>query len=156
MPFHQAILITLSKLPIGAGSIISAFTTGKLIDYNYRRHARRLSFPIHKNRQTDLSSFPIELARMQIAIPMWFLAAAGIIGYGWMMTHRISLAGPIIMLFLFGYCLIAGYQVLNVLMVDIYPGQPATATAANNVVRCLLGAAASAAIEPMSRAMGNG
>ena len=43
-----------------------------------------------------------------------------------------------------------------VLMVDIYPGQPATATAANNVVRCLLGAAASAAIGPMAKALGNG
>ena len=43
-----------------------------------------------------------------------------------------------------------------VLMVDIYPGKPATATAANNVVRCLLGAAASAAIGPMSSAMGRG
>ena len=41
-------------------------------------------------------------------------------------------------------------------MVDIYPGKPATATAANNVVRCLLGAAASAAILPMSKAMGKG
>lgn len=43
-----------------------------------------------------------------------------------------------------------------VLMVDIYPGKPATVTAANNVIRCLLGAAATAAIGPMSEAMGNG
>ena len=41
-------------------------------------------------------------------------------------------------------------------MVDIYPGKPATATAANNVVRCLLGAGATAAIGPMTNAMGNG
>ena len=41
-------------------------------------------------------------------------------------------------------------------MIDIYPGKPATATAANNVVRCLLGAAATAAIGPMSDVMGNG
>ena len=41
-------------------------------------------------------------------------------------------------------------------MIDIYPGQAATATAANNVFRCLLGAAASAAVVPMSAAMGNG
>lgn len=41
-------------------------------------------------------------------------------------------------------------------MIDIYPGKPATVTAANNVVRCLLGAAATSAIIPMSEAMGNG
>ena len=51
-----------------------------------------------------------------------------------------------------GYCLIAGFQTLNVLMVDIYPGKAATVTAASNVTRCLLGAAASAAIVPMSEA----
>lgn len=93
---------------------------------------------------------------MQIALPMLYLGALCIIGYGWMMNYKVSLAGPIIMLFLLGYSLIAGFQVLNVLMVDIWPGQPASATAANNVTRCLLGAAASAAITPMSNAMGNG
>lgn len=41
-------------------------------------------------------------------------------------------------------------------MIDIYPGKPATATAANNVVRCLLGAAATAAIGPMTNALGTG
>lgn len=107
-------------------------------------------------RQTDLSDFPIEQARMQIALPMLILGAAAVAGYGWMMDHKISLAGPVIMLFIFGYCMIASSQCLNILMVDIYPGKPATATAANNVTRCLLGAGASAAIVPMSDAMGNG
>lgn len=109
-----------------------------------------------KNRQTDLTDFPIELARVQIGLPILVGGAVAVLGYGWMMDHKISLAGPIIMLFILGYCLVAGFQVLNVLMLDIYPGQPATATAANNVFRCLLGAAASAAITPMSNAIGNG
>ncbi|TKA64624.1 hypothetical protein B0A55_09564 [Friedmanniomyces simplex] len=109
-----------------------------------------------KNRQTDLSTFPIELARVQIALPLFFTAAACIIGYGWMMDQKISLAGPVILLLVFGYCLIGASQVLNILIIDIYPGQPATATAANNVTRCLIGAAATAAIIPMSDAMGNG
>ncbi|KAK3614690.1 hypothetical protein LTR56_022203 [Elasticomyces elasticus] len=109
-----------------------------------------------KNRQTDLSDFPIELARIQIALPLFVLAAVSQIGYGWMMDHKISLAGPVIMLLLFGYCLIGAIQTLNILIIDIYPGQPATATAANNVTRCLIGAAATAAILPMSEALGNG
>lgn len=148
--------ISLMFIPIGAGSIVSAFTTGKMVDWNYRRHAKRLNFPVQRNRQTDLSNFPIELARLQIGVPLLFIGATAVIGYGWMMDHHISLAGPVIILFILGYTLIAGFQCLNVLMVDIYPGQPATATAANNVVRCLLGAAASAAIGPMADAVGNG
>jgi hypothetical protein len=93
---------------------------------------------------------------MEVCLPQLWFGSAAIVGYGWLLGHKVSLAGPIIMLFILGYCLIAGTQALNVLMVDIYPGKPATATAANNVVRCLLGAAASAAIVPMSEAMGNG
>lgn len=41
-------------------------------------------------------------------------------------------------------------------MVDIFPGHPAAATAANNLVRCDLGAAASTAISPMANSMGRG
>lgn len=41
-------------------------------------------------------------------------------------------------------------------MVDIWPEKSAAASAANNFVRCSLGAAASAAVEPMSKAMGRG
>ena len=52
--------------------------------------------------------------------------------------------------------LIGVSEVLNVLLVDIYPGQPATVTAANNLVRCLLGAAATAVIKPMINVIGTG
>jgi MFS family permease len=91
-----------------------------------------------------------------LALPLLILSALCIIGYGWMMDHKISLAGPIIMLFIVGYAVIGASQILNILLVDIYPGQPATAASANNVTRCLIGAAATAAIGPMSEAIGNG
>ncbi|KAK0960970.1 hypothetical protein LTR91_020090 [Friedmanniomyces endolithicus] len=148
--------VSLMFLPIGAGSLISIFTTGKLVDWNYRRHAKRLAFPLTKNRQTDLSTFPIELARIQIALPLFITSAASIIGYGWMLTQPVPLARPIILLLIFGYCQIGASQVLNILIIDIHPSAPATATAANNVLRCLIGAAATAAIIPMSDAVGNG
>lgn len=74
--------ISLMFLPIGAGAVISAFTTGKLVDWNFRRHARRLDFPVDRQRQSDLSSFPIERARLEIGLPMFWLGAAATIGYG--------------------------------------------------------------------------
>lgn len=39
------IKIALVYLPYGFGSVLSAFTTGRLVDWNYRRHAKRLDFP---------------------------------------------------------------------------------------------------------------
>lgn len=45
---------------------------------------------------------------------------------------------------------------VNTLIVDLYPGKAASATAAVNVGRCLLGAVAVAAVQPMIAAMGAG
>lgn len=148
--------IGLIFLAIGGGSLISAFTTGKMVDWNYARHAKRNGYPVAKNRTTDLSEFPIESARVEVGLPCLLLGVLAVIGYGWIIEYNLSIAGPVVMLFLLGYALIAGYQSLNVLMVDIYPDQATSATAASNVVRCLLGAASSAAILPMSDAMGDG
>ena len=109
--------ISLMFLPIGAGAVISAFTTGKQLDWNFRRHAKKLDFPVDRSRQADLSNFPVERARMEIGLPLYLLGAAATIGYGWMMDHKISLAGPVIMLLVLGYCIVAGSQTLMVLMV---------------------------------------
>lgn len=153
----DALHVSLMFLPLGAGGILSAFTTGRLVDYNFRRHARRLNFPVERNKQTDLIAFPIERARLEIAFPFLLLGAAGVLGYAWALNQaHVSLAAPIILLLLMGWGLTAAFQVLNVLLIDIYPGRPATVTAANNIVRCELGAAATAAIGSMTAAMGNG
>ncbi|KAM0194467.1 hypothetical protein ACHAPC_000941 [Botrytis cinerea] len=148
--------VSLMFIPVGAGSLVSAFTTGKIVDFNYRRYAKIHKFPLIKNRQMDLTSFPIEKARLEISLPLFYLGALAIIAYGWVMGHHVSIAGPVILLFVIGYTLVASFQVLNILMVDIYPGKPATATAANNVVRCELGAIATAVIVPMVNAIGTG
>lgn len=84
---------------------------GALVDWNYRRWAKKLGYPMQKNRQTDLSNFPIERARLEISLPLLLTASLSVIGYGWLMDHKVSLAGPIIMLFTMGYSLIAGFQV---------------------------------------------
>ncbi|KAK9237466.1 major facilitator superfamily domain-containing protein [Lipomyces kononenkoae] len=150
------IQIALMFIPIGAGGMVSALSTGKLVDWNYRRHAKMNGFPVEKNKLQDLTDFPIETARLQVGLPLFYIGAATVIGYGWMMESKVSLAGPVILLLILGYSLTGAFQVLNILMVDIYPGKPATATAASNLVRCELGAAASAVIVPMTNAMGQG
>ena len=159
--FHEVyhfnnIQTALMYLPMGAGGVVSAFSTGRIVDWNYRRHAKRAGMPVVRNRRQDISNFNIEKARLQIAIPMYYLSTVVMICFGWVMGRRVNLAAPIILLFISGWSLNATSQVLNALMVDIWPGQSAAATAANNLMRCELGAAASAAINPMKIAMGWG
>ncbi|KAI5209238.1 citrate synthase [Aureobasidium subglaciale] len=148
--------VALMFIPFGVGGIVSAFTTGKAVDWNYRRHAKLNGFPFVKNKQQDLTEFPLEKARLEIALPLFYIGALCVLGYGWVMDKHVSLAGPIILLFVMGYALTAAFQILNIVMLDVYPGRPATASAANNIVRCEMGAATSAAIIPMTKAMGNG
>lgn len=150
------IQIALMFCPLAGSGILSVFTTGKLIDWNYRRHARKHGIQVIRGVKQDLTEFPIERARMEISIPMGVLSSLFVIGWGWTMDRKVNLAGPILLMFLFGYTATASFQTSNVLMVDIWPGKAATSIAANNFVRCELGAVATAIIDPMCRAMGRG
>ena len=150
------IKVGLMFIPIGGGSIISALTVGRLADGNYRRWAKKLNMPVVKNRRQDLTNFPIERARLEVIFPLFFVSVAVIIAYGWILTKKISIAVPIVLLFLMGFSLTATFQVLNVLMVDIYPGKPSVATAANNFTRCEIGAVFSAILLPLVDSIGWG
>lgn len=112
----QTSFVTLS---MGAGSIVSTFTTGKLVDWNYRRYAKRLNFPIAANRQYDLTEFPVEQVRMQIGLPASLLGAIAVIVYGWILGRGSSPAGSIVCVVVLGYALVTSASVFNVLMVDI-------------------------------------
>lgn len=143
-------------IPIGAGSILSAFTSGALIDWNYRRHAKRLRITIINNQRQDLRNFPIETARLQVGFPMLFLAGAAVASYGWAVRAGAPLAAPIVMLFVAGFALTFTFQVLNVLLVDMWPGKAAVATSANNLVRCEIGAVFTGVIGPLTGRVGEG
>jgi hypothetical protein len=108
-----------------------------------------------RNRGQDLSNFPIEKARLEISFPAAFVGGVFIIAYGWMMTKELNLAAPIIALFMLGYSLTASFQVLNILIIDIYPDKPLTATAANTFLQCEIGAVFSA-ILPLIEAIRTG
>ncbi|KUJ14094.1 MFS general substrate transporter [Mollisia scopiformis] len=148
--------IGLMFIPIGAGSVLSAFTSGRLVDWNYRRWCARLNVPVIKNRRQDLTNFPIERARLEVAFPVFFVGGAFLVAYGWILTAKVSVAVPVVFLFFTGYALTSCFQILNVLMVDIYPGKPSVATAANNFVRCEIGAVFSAVLLPLVDRVGWG
>jgi MFS family permease len=150
------IKVSFMFVPIGVGGMLAVFTVGKLVDFNFRRHAKRLDITIVPNRKNDLSDFPVERARLELTIPIFVLLSAFVIIYGWIMTRHVSVAGPVIVLFALGYAMIAAYQILSVLLVDIHPGKAATASAANNLMRCEIGAAFAAIISPMINSIGTG
>jgi len=148
--------IGLCYLPYGLGCCCAAVFQGYAIDWNYRRIARKIGFTIDYHKGDDLSAFPIERARLQPVIPILLVGIASTICYGWVLQAETHLAGPLVLLFIIGLCVTGSFSILNTLVVDLYPEAPATAIAANNLVRCLFGAGGTAVIEPMLRAMGRG
>lgn len=148
--------IGLCFIPVGVGSLVAAYTQGRLADWNYQRHARHQGFIISTNRRQDLAEFPVERARIEVVLPLVILEGLCMIVYGWVLHYQTNLAGPLILLFFIGYTSSATFNILSVLMVDIYQESPATATAANNLTRCWLGAGATAIILPMIEGIGRG
>jgi hypothetical protein len=152
----NSIQVGLCYLPLGFGSLGSRWPVGRATDWNFRREAKRQGLEIVKNRQQDITNFDIEKARITITAPIVFGACIFIVGYGWTMEYKTSLAAPLVLLFFMALLTTGSFTSLNVLIVDINREAPATATAASNLARCLLGAGAVAAATPLIDAVGIG
>ncbi|KAB5576348.1 major facilitator superfamily domain-containing protein [Coniochaeta sp. 2T2.1] len=153
---YSDVVVGLMYLPLAGGSIITALVAGPLINRNFRRHAAKLGMAVDSSRQMDLTNFPIERARLEIGAPLLSLCIAVMLVWGWVIQERVSVAAPCVLLFLMGVGMIGFVNTINTLLIDIYPSKAGAAVAANNLTRCLLGAAVSAAIQPMITALGNG
>jgi MFS family permease len=129
---------------------------GKLVDYNYRRVARKLNFPVDEKKGDDLRAFPIERTRLQTVFPLMALGIAAFLPYGWVLEQRAPLAAPLILQFIIGLCFISALNTLNTLLVDLFSDRASTAAAACNLVRCWLGAVGAAVIDQMLMGMGWG
>jgi len=128
--------IGLCYIPTGLGSMAASVVTGKLLNWNFRRHAKACGMEINEAKQQDLTNFPIEAARLQIVSPLVYIAAATVVCYGWVMESHTSLAGPVILLFISTFCVTGSFTGLSTLVVDLNRQSAGTATAAMNLVRC--------------------
>ncbi|KAI1464218.1 MFS general substrate transporter [Daldinia caldariorum] len=148
--------VGLIYLPMAVGSIFSVALVGKGMNWNYRRHARKLGVEVDRTRQIDLSDFPIERARIEVAIPPLILSMVVITAWGWALENQVSVAVVCVLVFLLGLGLVSTTSVFNALIADVRPGKTGAASASNNIIKFLLGAAMAAAIDPLIRAVGPG
>ncbi|APA13187.1 hypothetical protein SS1G_14095 [Sclerotinia sclerotiorum 1980 UF-70] len=148
--------IGLCYLPFGCGCALSSIINGKMLDRNYKKIARDIGFSIDRKRGDNLRHFPIERARLEIIWPLLSVGLACYLCYGWVLEKNANLAVPLVLQFFLGLCINGAFNVLSTLVVDLYPQSPSTATAANNLVRCLLGAGGTGIITIMIDHMGRG
>jgi MFS family permease len=143
-------------IPFGIGCLLAPLFTGPLLDHRFRAVARKVGMRIDKERGNNLDGFPIERARVPVAWPMSNLAGVTVICYGWTMNRNPPLAAPLVLLFVMGFAFVGNANAVSTLIVDMNPTTPSTATAANNLCRCMFSAVATALIIDMIESMGRG
>lgn len=148
--------VGLCYIALGIGSLASTLTMGHVVDWNFRRTAKRMGMVITKRKQQDLRDFPIERVRLQVVVPGHIIGLLAIILFGWTIKFRTHLAGPEIALFFIGFGVSTSFNLTNTLLIDIHRDKPATATAAVNFVRCLMSAGGAAFIIPLCNAINPG
>jgi MFS family permease len=140
--------IGLTFLGNGLGCIVGTLTTGKFLDFDYRRFKSKFT--------GEAGDFPLENARLR-TIWLWApLQIASVLIFGWTLQYEVHLAVPIICTFVLGWSATSIISLVSTLMVDIYPTKGASATAALNLVRCLIGAGGTAAVLPIANGINVG
>ncbi|KAF7907514.1 uncharacterized protein EAF01_005100 [Botrytis porri] len=147
-------------LPNGAGCISGSYLTGYLMDYNYKvvesRYRKQHNIPVDISiKANELLDFPIEVARMR---NIWWIIIVFVIAtalYGYSLSLEI-IALPLVLQFFIAYTATAVFSSNSALIIDLYPGKSASATAVNNLSRCLLGAAGVAVVQLIIDALGSG
>ena len=154
---YNDIQIGLCYLPYGAGAVIGSYFGGRLLDWNLRRLGQKSGYNVDRRDESPESlAFPWEKARLQVIAPVSLMATILIICYGWVIQSETNVAGPLVLQLFIGLTSTTGMNAFSVMLVDSYPTRSAPASAANNFTRCLLGAGATAAIQPMLESMGRG
>ncbi len=140
--------IGLTFIGNGVGCVIGTLSTGMILDYHYRTF---------KQTYTGTpDNFPLEKVRLKT---LWLWSALEIactIVFGWTLNYRVHISVPIICTFILGWSSTSIIGVISTFLVDVYPKKGASATAALNLVRCLMGAGGSAAVLPIVNAIGVG
>ena len=142
-------------LPAGIGGMISAYFTGKLLDYEYRLVAVRHGLPSCKSKN-DISNFPIEQARLRSVFYIIVISSLATAGYGWTLHTKAHIAVPIVMQFVTGAASVAIFVVCGSFLTDLNFTRSATVQASYNLVRCALGALGVAVLQPLTDAIGIG
>jgi MFS family permease len=159
--FHlNDLMVGLVFLPNGAGCVVGSYLTGYLMDYDYKiierqyREAKGISSNTPFNKK-ELVDFPIEKSRLR---NIWWNIVIFVVTvalYGFSLSLNI-IAIPLILQFFIAYTATAVFSLNSALVIDLYPGASASATAVNNLMRCSVGAAGVAVVQIIIDAIGAG
>ncbi|KAK2043840.1 major facilitator superfamily transporter [Colletotrichum somersetense] len=162
------LLLGVAFIPNGFGTIAGSIVAGKTLTRDYKaaetmyKETHNIPYDEELSPRDIPPDFPLEQARLQRLPWMVFLFVASLAGYGYSlaypsMTSRPGwIALPLTMQFLIAASANAIFALNQTIISDLSPGQGASATAVNNLVRCGLAALGVAFTEQMLNAVGPG
>jgi MFS family permease len=146
-------------LPNGLGCIISSLSTGWILDQSFNRALERYKeeHGIPPDETVDHSrDFPYVQARLRLMPIFSIVLMISLALYGPSFEFNDlrkhfgpNLAAPLILQFLIAFSATAIFNINSTVLIDCFPERPASATALNNLCRCLLGAAGVSVIQPL-------
>lgn len=146
-------------LPNGLGCIISSLSTGWILDQSFNRALVRYKAEhgIPADETVDHHrDFPYVQARLRLMPIFSIVLMISLALYGpsfefndLRMHFGPNLAAPLILQFLIAFSATAIFNINSTVLIDCFPERPASATALNNLCRCLLGAAGVSVIQPL-------
>lgn len=165
--------IGLCYLPGAAGVVAAMYTTGRVMNHNYgwaerrwlpsstnateaEKHSEIPTSGGPQNDKHDISIFPIERARSRFCIPLLMIPLLAFPGYGWAVQYHVHIAVPLILQCILGFSNTWITNVYCTLIVDVFPEAPSAAATAGSIAKCACGAAAVAALEPITKATSRG
>lgn len=158
-PFLTPWQIGLCFLPNGIGCIASSLSTGWILDQSFNRARARYKTEngIHPDENIDhRRDFPYVRARLRLVPVYSIVLVISLALYGPSFEFNDlrqyfgpNLAAPLILQFLIAFSATAIFNINSTVLIDCFPDRPASATALNNLCRCLLGAGGVSVIQPL-------
>ncbi|KAK2595253.1 hypothetical protein QQS21_007040 [Conoideocrella luteorostrata] len=148
--------VGLCYIPFAMGSVLGAIIVGRLLNWHYARVAKSIGVSADRKRGEELRNFPIERARLDIMWPWTILAFVTIAVWGWVVDSGVSLAAPLIILFLAGMGLSGPISILTTLLVDLYPMNAGRVSSSFNLTRASISAVGTAVVQYIIDAWGYG
>ena len=107
-PYLSQTDIGLCFLALGGGMLIGSLFSGKVMDAYYQKIRDDLIHQSQSDSEKHIDpraiekdpSFPIEKARLQLMPTVVFVYTACVIGYGWALQSRVTIAVPLILQFI--------------------------------------------------------
>jgi hypothetical protein len=147
-------------LPNGAGCVAGSHLTGYLMDHDYKtvkrrcRQAKGIPAGTTLNKK-ELVDFPIEKSRLRNISWIIVIFVFTVALYGFSLPLNI-IAIPLVLQFFIAYTATAVFSFNSALVIVLYLGASASATAVNNLMRCSIGAAGVAVVQLIIDAIGAG